>query len=254
MLKVKDFLGTIYVCEHHVIRDLNNIDEDVDICDCRISEAAEGWINNMQSRGFNIIDSNDIVRDAILKENKKRQDIYKKRLDGCMKPLPALEKFEDITAVINSLKKDVVYQSGMQNNDLDIEVYLTILIMIMRPEIIIDITSNLKEILTIIHKSLYAYGYAKIINHCDTWYIASMYSGKMSISKEHITEKDLDKPFKFKNQGNVTWQYLVDYKFAFPANLSIKEPYWKELCTSICSLLKEALDIKNRTLMQFLEE
>lgn len=189
-----------------------------------------------------IIDSFNVDRDNILKENfrrvEARQNIKVVDIsDKYNKPRSVNEVLEKI----NAMQKDVVYNI-IAESTIDFDIPYVTYIQLMRPSVQVELNAYTGRFYKYVSDILYSKNREKIIKSTNDFII--YIRGKDDLSYDtfrvNIEEKDSNKPFYVYPVGEISWTKILDtiddvylIPYAFGREKVLQNPELKDLYTGL---------------------
>lgn len=259
LIKLVEELETLYVVDQWLNK-LNEIirnNDVIDIARARFSHACAACIEDAQKAGKTIIDSEDSERQELLHYN---EDLLSNKIST--EPLPEYNT-TDIVDYIQALQEDVTYTP---RDDSQLSIAISLLILLARPVIKLDISPITFKLFTWIHQNVYANFLQEIVDSTDEFLVQVNVklpkvkdTNTNGLLKVNITEKDLTTPFYVYGIGDITWLQLVSSSHRFiPSYLGdiklIENECWSYIVEEALDILEDYSNKKSNTLYNLLKE
>lgn len=189
-----------------------------------------------------IIDSFNVDRDNILKENFRRVEARRN-----IKVVDISDKYNkprsvnEVLEKINAMQKDVVYNI-IAESTIDFDIPYVTYIQLMRPSVQVELNAYTGRFYKYVSDILYSKNREKIIKSTNDFII--YIRGKDDLSYDtfrvNIEEKDSNKPFYVYPVGEISWTKILDtiddvylIPYAFGREKVLQNPELKDLYTGL---------------------
>jgi len=254
-IKLRELVGTQYLCEHHTSLVSNLIDECpasvIDLAGLKIAKGSMDVITAKLTAGVEMVDTEDAERNALL-----QQAVLKNKQNYEMsEELPILTCVEDFPEYLASLDPHKLYREQAHRDD-QYTIALLVLIQVYRPAIQIVTSSAYYKVAAFISSELLKDGYEKLYEQSKT-FVATTSETSYNVTFETNKPKESQ---HFYGLGDLTFEDLCSKVYLIPDYFGSakiqKDPqlkeYWRKTVEASFRMLEEYFVKSKKSIKSFL--